>query len=78
VSVKLPGPLFIIIIIIIILMGFVFCDSYYSTGALCTMFTLVYYKREGGAFPQVWAVVSLVSPCLPVARPCTKSAQTTH
>jgi hypothetical protein len=22
-------------------MGFVFCDSYYSTGALCTRFTLV-------------------------------------
>jgi hypothetical protein len=27
----------------------------------------VYYKREGGGFPQVWAVVSLVSPCLPMA-----------
>jgi len=36
-----------------------------------------YYKGEGG-FPQVWAVVSLVSSCLPVARPCTKSAPTTH
>jgi len=26
-------------------MGFVFCDSYYSTGALCTRFTLV--NNEG-------------------------------
>jgi hypothetical protein len=26
------------------LMGFVFCDSYYSTGALCTKFTLVTKK----------------------------------
>jgi hypothetical protein len=28
------------------LMGFVFCDSYYSTGALCTRFTLVCIKKE--------------------------------
>ncbi len=26
-----------------------------------------YYKGEGGGFPQVWAMVSLVNPCLPVA-----------
>ncbi len=25
----------------------------------------VYYKREGGGFPQVWVVVSLVSPSCP-------------
>ncbi len=25
-------------------MGFVFCDNYYSMGALCTRFTLVIYK----------------------------------
>ncbi len=25
----------------------------------------VYYKREGGGFPQVWAMVSLVCPCCP-------------
>ncbi len=25
----------------------------------------VYYKREGGGFPQVWVVVSLVCPCCP-------------
>jgi hypothetical protein len=36
----------------------------------------VYYKGEGGGFPQVQAVVSLLSPCLLVARPCTKSAST--
>jgi hypothetical protein len=38
----------------------------------------VYYKGEGGGFPQVQAVVNLVSPSLPVARPSTKSAQTMH
>jgi hypothetical protein len=39
---------------------------------------IVYYKGEGGGFPQVWAVVSLVNSCLPVVHPCTKSAQITH
>jgi hypothetical protein len=38
----------------------------------------VYYKGEGVGFPQVRAVVSLVSLCLPVACLCTKSAQITH
>jgi hypothetical protein len=38
----------------------------------------VYYKGEVGGFPQVQAVVSLVSLSLPVARPNTKSAQTMH
>jgi hypothetical protein len=38
----------------------------------------VYYKGEGGGFPQVRVVVSLVSPSLLVARPSTKSAQTMH
>jgi hypothetical protein len=38
----------------------------------------VYYKGEGGGFPQVRAVVSLVSSNLPVACPSTKSAQTLH
>jgi hypothetical protein len=33
---------------------------------------IVYYKREGGGFPQVQVVVSLVSSCLLVARSCTK------
>ncbi len=36
---------------------------------------IVYYKGEGGGFPQVRAVVSFVSPWLPVARPCTKVFQ---
>ncbi len=35
----------------------------------------VYYKGEGGDIPQIWVVVSFVSPCLPVARPCTKMFQ---
>jgi hypothetical protein len=38
----------------------------------------VYYKGEGGGFPQVWVVVNLVNPCLPMARPCTKSVLTMH
>jgi hypothetical protein len=38
----------------------------------------VYYKGEGGGFPQIWAVVSLVSPNLPMARPNTKSVPITH
>jgi hypothetical protein len=38
----------------------------------------VYYKAEGGGFPQVWAVVSLVSSSLPVICPSTKSAPTMH
>ncbi len=33
-----------------------------------------YYMGEGGGFPQVWAVVSLMSPRLPVACPSTKGA----
>jgi hypothetical protein len=35
----------------------------------------VYYKGEGGGFAQVWAVVGLVSPNLPVPRLCTKVLQ---
>jgi hypothetical protein len=35
----------------------------------------VYYKGEGGDFPQVRAVVSLVNMCLPVVCPCTKMLQ---
>ncbi len=38
----------------------------------------VYYNGEGGGFPQVWAMVSLVSLNLPVARLSTKNAQIMH
>ncbi len=38
----------------------------------------IYYKGEGGGFPQVQAVVSLVILSLPLAHPNTKSAQTMH
>ncbi len=38
----------------------------------------VYYKGEGGGFPQVRTVVNLVNLSLPVARPNTKSAPTMH
>ncbi len=36
----------------------------------------VYYKKEGGGFPQVRVVVSLVSLSLFVVCPSTKNAQT--
>jgi hypothetical protein len=39
---------------------------------------IVYYMGEGGGFPQVWAVVSLVSPRSLVVRPSTKGASTLH
>jgi len=38
----------------------------------------VCYKGEGGGFPQVRAVVSLVSLNLPMVRPNTKSASAMH
>jgi hypothetical protein len=43
------------------LMGFVFCDSYYSTGALYTRFTLV--KRKGLMTPieSPWNVEKMAS-----------------
>ncbi len=39
---------------------------------------IIYYKREGGGFFQVHAVVSFVSSSLPVACPSTKSVFTRH
>jgi hypothetical protein len=38
----------------------------------------VYYKEEGGNFPQARAVVSPVHSSSPVARPNTKSVVTMH
>jgi hypothetical protein len=38
----------------------------------------VYYKGEGGGFPQLRAMVSLMNPSLPVACPNTKSALAMH
>jgi hypothetical protein len=38
----------------------------------------VYYKGEGGGFPQVRAMVNLVSSSLPVTRPSIKSAPIMH
>jgi len=38
----------------------------------------VYYKGEGGGFPQVWVMVNLMSSSLPVARTNTKSAPAMH
>jgi hypothetical protein len=34
----------------------------------------IYYLGEGGGFPQVWAVVNLMSPESPVLCPSTKGA----
>jgi len=39
---------------------------------------IVYYKGEGGGFPQVRVAVSLVSPSLPMVHPSIKSAPTMH
>ncbi len=39
---------------------------------------IVYYKGEGGGFPQVWAVVNHMNLNLPVVRPSTKSAPAMH
>jgi len=38
----------------------------------------IYYKGEGGGFPQVRVVVSLVGSSLSMARPSTKSVPTMH
>ncbi len=35
-------------------------------------------RGKGGGFPQVWAMVSFVSPSLPMACPSTKSALAMH
>jgi hypothetical protein len=37
-----------------------------------------YYNGEGGGFPQVRTMVSLVCSCLTVTRSCTKSAPILH
>jgi hypothetical protein len=39
---------------------------------------IVYYKGQGDGFPQVWAMLSLVSPSLPVVHPSTKNVSTMH
>jgi hypothetical protein len=39
---------------------------------------IIYYKGESDGFPQVWVVVSLVSPRLPMVCPSTKNVQTMH
>ncbi len=38
----------------------------------------VYYKGEGGGFPQIRAVVNLVTLNLPMARLSTKNVPTMH
>ncbi len=38
----------------------------------------VYYKGEGGGFPQVRVTVSFMSLCLSMVHMCTKNVQTNH
>jgi hypothetical protein len=38
----------------------------------------IYYKGEGGGFPQVRVMVSFVNLNLPMVHSCTKNAQTMH
>jgi hypothetical protein len=38
----------------------------------------IYHKGEGGGFLQIWDMMNLVNPSLPMALPCTKNTQTTH
>jgi hypothetical protein len=35
-----------------------------------------YYKGEGGGFPQVQAMVSIMNLCMPMSHLCTKVAPT--
>jgi hypothetical protein len=59
VSVKLPGPFFVcLFVFFFFLMGFVFCDSYYSTGALCTRFTLVCLHFLSSSLCKYWKTCS--------------------
>jgi hypothetical protein len=37
-----------------------------------------YYKGEGGRFPQIRVVVSLMNPCMHVVRLCSKSGPIMH
>jgi hypothetical protein len=37
-----------------------------------------YYKGEGGGFPQVQAMVSIVNLCLLMVCPCTKNVPAMH
>jgi hypothetical protein len=39
---------------------------------------IIYHKGEGDGFPQVHAMVSIVNPSSPMARPSTKNAPTKH
>jgi hypothetical protein len=43
-----------------------------SKMGLHDQFGYLKHKGEGGGFPQVQAMVSLVNPCVPVTHPCTK------
>jgi hypothetical protein len=51
------------------------CGTKWHLGADPVAMHKVYYKGEGGGFPQVRAVMSLGSLCLLVARLCTKVFQ---
>jgi hypothetical protein len=47
-------------------------------GAGLVVMHIIHYKGEGGGFPQVLTMVSLVNSSLPMLHLCTKSARITH
>jgi len=49
-----------------------------TLGATFVAWHTEYYKGKGGDFPQVRAMMSFLSPCMPMVPPCTKNAPTTH
>jgi hypothetical protein len=50
-------------------------ETKWHLGASPMAMHIVYYKGEGGGFPQVRAMLSFVSSCLLVVRPCIKVLQ---
>ncbi len=50
-------------------------ETKWHLGAIPMAMHIIYYKGEGGGFPQVWAMVNLMSSCLLVAPSCTKAFQ---
>jgi hypothetical protein len=37
-----------------------------------------YYNGEGGGFPQIWVMVSIVNLCMPMVRSCIINVSTMH
>jgi len=54
------------------------CETKWYLGVGPMAKHIVYYKGEGGGFPQVRAVVNLMNPSLPMVRLNTKSVPVLH